>query len=126
LEKKYFLVPLDFDCLTADFRSLGVIIWELWHGQHPWSALSAEKASTAVLKGEILAISLSSACPPLLADLLTRCFKRDPTQRPSAKQVVEVMEKLVASLQPKVGALTFPPAPFQARLALIACHLNFT
>jgi serine/threonine protein kinase len=100
---------------ATDIWALGVILWELLAGKHPYA-----ECSLAELYHQV-----SSACPapPLEAppevpavvvDLAGRCLNKDPQQRPSATQVSEVLQAafhrgalLAADRSPFRGLLPF-------------------
>ncbi len=51
------------------------------------------------MRGEMRPLSAPVDCPPELVELCARCMAEEPEQRPTAKEVAEVL----ASLIPRPG-----------------------
>ncbi|KDO17201.1 hypothetical protein SPRG_21897 [Saprolegnia parasitica CBS 223.65] len=75
---------------ASDVYSFGVLIWETYHGVGPFAGLSGAEAAARVLSGDRLA--LSTAIPLHLQDLVTQCFRDDPSKRPSMAQVLMALD----------------------------------
>jgi len=73
----------------ADVYSLGVIIWELMTGEEPWSdAVSIQAIERAVLSGRHLS---TEGLPPGISSLLLQMWDKHPSDRPTAREVVEAL-----------------------------------
>ncbi|KDO34489.1 serine/threonine protein kinase [Saprolegnia parasitica CBS 223.65] len=84
------LTPPHAFSYQSDVYSFGVLIWETYHGVSPFAGLSGAEAAARVLSGDRLA--LSTAIPLHLQDLVTQCFRDDPSKRPSMAQVLMALE----------------------------------
>lgn len=60
----------------------GVVLWELCAGEHP-------------MRGRNRPLRVPEDCPAEVADLYERCTAEDPAQRPTAREVVEQLTRLV-------------------------------
>ncbi|KAG2495975.1 hypothetical protein HYH03_005904 [Edaphochlamys debaryana] len=96
---------------AADIFSLGVILWELYHGR---------RAGIYTKEGPRYCTNFPvfpPACPEHFRAITLRCLQRQPINRPSAAQVVEALERLLASSEAvagvgaEAGAGAYPPAP---------------
>ncbi|KDO34488.1 TKL protein kinase [Saprolegnia parasitica CBS 223.65] len=85
------LTPPHAFSYQSDVYSFGVLIWETYHGVSPFAGLSGAEAAARVLSGDRLA--LSTAIPLHLQDLVTQCFRDDPSKRPSMAQVLMALER---------------------------------
>ncbi|OQR88940.1 ankyrin 2,3/unc44 [Thraustotheca clavata] len=79
----------------ADIYSFGVILTELDTLQHPYANIKLHPFSILeqVRQGN-LRPSVSSTCEPWLKALSAQCLAFDPNQRPSAEQIVGILQKL--------------------------------
>ncbi|EQC34965.1 serine/threonine protein kinase [Saprolegnia diclina VS20] len=84
------LTPPHAFSYQSDVYSFGVLIWETYHGVSPFVGLNGTEAAARVLSGDRLA--LSEAIPLHLQDLVTQCFRDDPSKRPSMAQVLLALE----------------------------------
>jgi hypothetical protein len=78
----------------ADVYSLGVIIWELYTMQSPWSDIGMQyKINELVVAGSHNTIP--DHTPPKLKQLFLDCWKLNPAQRPSASEVADRLDELL-------------------------------
>jgi serine/threonine-protein kinase len=76
---------------SADIFSLGVIAFEVLTGQLPFDRPAIVARA---LQQELRTPSLQEHCPdlqPALAEVLVRCIRTDPAERPSAQQTAEAL-----------------------------------
>ncbi len=97
--------PLDH---RTDLFSLGVILFELATGEHPFGTRSATEALSAILNGEPRsALELNPLLPRELERILRRCLEKDARLRiASATRLRNELEKLGQGSAPaRVGEL---------------------
>jgi hypothetical protein len=73
----------------ADVYSYGILLFELWGRQEPWSGKSAIEAAAAVLAGTTHRVP--SAAPAAVAATMTATFESDPHARPSTHRIVDAL-----------------------------------
>ncbi|KAJ6708674.1 SERINE/THREONINE-PROTEIN KINASE STY46-LIKE [Salix koriyanagi] len=77
----------------ADVFSFGIVLWELLTGELPYEHLSPLQAAVGVLQ-QGLRPSIPSHSHPELADLLKRCWQREPFLRPEFSEIIELLQQL--------------------------------
>ncbi|KAE8910387.1 hypothetical protein PF010_g1831 [Phytophthora fragariae] len=77
--------------LSADVYSFGVILWEICEGAAPFKDLAPAQIPIAVVQERRRPI-ISSKTPPPLRDLIQRCWQHEPTLRPTAAEVVGILQ----------------------------------
>eukprot|EP00294_Goniomonas_avonlea_P012992 CAMPEP_0114561288 /NCGR_PEP_ID=MMETSP0114-20121206/11923_1 /TAXON_ID=31324 /ORGANISM="Goniomonas sp, Strain m" /LENGTH=662 /DNA_ID=CAMNT_0001746911 /DNA_START=20 /DNA_END=2008 /DNA_ORIENTATION=+ len=77
----------------ADVFSYGVLLWEIMHLQCPYVDTGMDQAqiARAVCHRDIRP-RMSSSLPPAMAQLIARCWHRDPAQRPRLTDVISMLD----------------------------------
>lgn len=79
---------------ASDVFSYSVVLWELLTREVPFKGLEGlQVAWLVVAKGERLTIP--SSCPPVFAELMRKCWLAEPKDRPTSKQVLDSLEKML-------------------------------
>ncbi|XP_050419090.1 mitogen-activated protein kinase kinase kinase 20 [Patella vulgata] len=79
---------------TCDTWSYGVVLWELLTHQVPFNGIEGFQVAWLIVeKGERLTIP--STCPPCFARLMRQCWEMEPKKRPSFKQILMDLDKLL-------------------------------
>ncbi|GLH12411.1 Putative mitogen-activated protein kinase kinase kinase 7-like [Gryllus bimaculatus] len=78
----------------CDIFSWGIILWEVLSRRKPFDEIggSAYRIMWAVHTGE--RPPLIQGCPPPIERLMTRCWDKDPSNRPTMEEAVQVMNRL--------------------------------
>jgi serine/threonine protein kinase len=94
--------------VSADVYSLGCTIVHLVAGRPPFTG-SRERVQAAQLLEQPPALrTLAPDAPPSLDALVTRCLAKDPTKRPSMKEVVERLRAIEDELSSQVTVVATP------------------
>ena len=87
---------------SADIYSFGIMLWEMWYGQQAFTNITSLAEFRKVIVNEGRRPEHDNKCwPPdfLWQALMTRCWKKNPTERPTAKECKEVMTRLYKTLE---------------------------
>lgn len=100
----------------ADLFSLGIILFELATGRHPFEGKSTADVMASILKDEPLSVvDLNPNLPPILNDILRHCIEKDRRLRVvSALTLKEELEQMkkgapeeAAAVTPSIAVLPF-------------------
>ena len=82
---------------TSDIFSLGIVLYELAAGRHPFDASSDMAVLSAIILREAVPPSrINSRVPAVFDSLVMRMLIKDPAQRPSAGEVDEILDSIVS------------------------------
>lgn len=76
---------------TADVYALGVLLYRMLSGDVPWIAESAVELLTAAQTQQPRPLPPITGLPSVVVETVTACLQRDPTARPTAQQVTDVL-----------------------------------
>ena len=93
---------------TTDVWALGVVLFEMLGGLHPWGRLSTQELAARVTSGARppRLRAANAEVPPRLAELVERCLSPAPEARPSAAEVVAALAD-----EPDQRTESTPPVP---------------
>ncbi len=81
----------------TDLFSLGILLYEMATGERPFQGETTADVASAILRDDPPPIRERRAdCPPELEDLIARCLRKPPSERPqSAAEVHDSLERLL-------------------------------
>lgn len=77
--------------------SMGVVMWEMYTLQAPYSELSAQQILMALMHGNIH-LHVPSSCEPEWRSLIEMCMDPKPETRPSFRQLTIILDKMLRQL----------------------------
>lgn len=89
---------------ASDVWALGCLLWELYSRTVPYPELDIVQVATKVA-GSGCTLPLDPAWPQAVRDIMTACWKLNPSERPTAAVVHQRLSDFLASLVPDL-----PPA----------------
>ena len=106
----------------ADVYSFGIVLFETWGQEEPWTGLSAIEAASAVLVGQRHRIPPEAPVP--VAAAMVACFEPDPHERPTMRQIVAAFDASFGDAAlPPVGG-DGDPGTNEDVVAAVATHFS--
>ena len=82
---------------ASDMFSLGLVLYELAAGRHPFDASSDMAVLSAIILRDTVAPSrINSRVPAVFDGLVMRMLSKNPAERPTALEVDEILDSIVA------------------------------
>jgi eukaryotic-like serine/threonine-protein kinase len=95
---------------ATDVYALGVLLYRLLANESPWTVESTTQMLNAHVYIEPAPLPQLPGVPAAVTDLVQRCLRKDPAQRPSAAEAAAV---LAGAAEMEVRAQPAPQAPVQ-------------
>ncbi|MEU8814313.1 protein kinase [Actinoplanes sp. NPDC048796] len=108
---------------ASDVYALGVLLYRLLAHESPWSVESTTQMLQAHVYVEPAPLPDLPGVPPAVADLIARCLRKDPAERPTASEVsVTLADAAEAAAMPSPTVLVeeVPQPPVRRRKWLVA------
>ncbi|KAL3908871.1 MAG: hypothetical protein SGILL_008317 [Bacillariaceae sp.] len=86
------LANRDYD-EKADVFSFGIIVWELLSRECPYEGMTAIQCALAVLNRDKRP-DIPKWCPPGLHALIKACVKKEPSERPSFVEIIQMLDEM--------------------------------
>ncbi|KAI4342728.1 hypothetical protein MLD38_027315 [Melastoma candidum] len=80
----------------CDVYSFGICLWEIYCCDMPYPNLSFADVSSAVVR-ENLRPEIPRCCPGILANIMRKCWDKNPEKRPEMEEVVRMLEGIDTS-----------------------------
>eukprot|EP00026_Physarum_polycephalum_P000443 Phypoly_transcript_00444.p1 GENE.Phypoly_transcript_00444~~Phypoly_transcript_00444.p1 ORF type:complete len:909 (-),score=141.61 Phypoly_transcript_00444:1068-3794(-) len=78
----------------ADIFGYAVLLWELIFMQKPWKGVHTMKVITMISAGQRLSLDNPPiGTPSMLLELIEKCWKQEPTDRPSSQEIVQFLQQ---------------------------------
>ena len=74
----------------SDVFSFGVVVYEIVTRSDPWPRVPGMQAANNVMNGIRMEIP---QCQPVLQEVMSRCWKQDPQERPEFKEILEMIKQ---------------------------------
>lgn len=78
---------------SADVYAFGVLLWEMYTGQRPWSGLGQMQVIFHLTQRK-KRLQFPSGTPPQLQALGTRCMSAEATERPKFDEILRLIDEL--------------------------------
>ncbi len=78
---------------ASDVYALGVLLYRLLSGESPWSADTTTQMLTAHVYIDPAPLTPVRGVPDYVIDMCNRCLSKDPTLRPSAREVAALLAR---------------------------------
>ncbi|MGK5682880.1 protein kinase domain-containing protein [Actinoplanes sp. URMC 104] len=88
---------------ASDVYALGVVLYRLLCGHSPWTSEDTTQMLKAHIYVEPAALPPVPGVPDLVADLCDRCLIKDPSRRPSAREVAALLTRAATLPVPAAG-----------------------
>jgi serine/threonine protein kinase len=127
-----YMAPEQLRGESTDFRvdqfALGVVLYELATGRHPFAALSLQSVIARILAVDPAPPRMPEEMAPVLWDIILRCLQKDPAARyPETREIADALEQIAHADLPAARTSGSTPAaasPSSAHVAQTAVRQN--
>ncbi|XP_015717845.1 mast/stem cell growth factor receptor Kit isoform X1 [Coturnix japonica] len=116
-----------FNCVytfESDVWSYGILLWELFSlGSSPYPGMPVDSKFYKMIKEGYRMFS-PECSPPEMYDIMKSCWDADPLQRPTFKQIVQMIEQQLSDNAPRVYANFSTPPSSQGNAADHSVRIN--
>lgn len=80
----------------SDIWSFGLLLYEMFVGRDPLPPEDAESLSSLARAGKLVPRAMPGSAPAEIRAMFELCCHQDPSRRPTAKQLLDVVNKWAA------------------------------
>ncbi|KAJ5071909.1 f-box only protein [Anaeramoeba ignava] len=87
---------------SADIFSFGMILWEIYHRQQPFSGLTFNQINALLISQKNIEEKrpkIKEDCPSNLKKLIEECWAEIPTERPSFKKIEHELSEILVEME---------------------------
>lgn len=79
----------------ADCYSFGIVLWEMITREELYPGMNFYELSSKVVNEDLRPDLKNKDIPPVLQNLMKRCWNKNPDERPNFHEIVNVLEKFL-------------------------------
>lgn len=88
-----------FICKASDIWSIGLVLYDVYYEQQPWTGLSGEEIIEAIKKERPFTVKKSETVPPHITSMIKMCTNYDYSQRPKASELIKDLIAMIYELK---------------------------
>ena len=103
-----FFSFLLFSCLQSDVWAFGVLLWEIaTYGVSPYPGVDLTNVYHLLESG--YRMDCPQGCPPTVYELMKQCWRWNPSDRPTFRQIHHALETMFQNTSITEGNFFYPP-----------------
>jgi TPR repeat protein len=88
-----------FICKASDIWSIGLVLYDVYYEQQPWTGLSGEEIIEAIKKERPFTVKKSETVPHQMTSMIKMCTNYDYSQRPKASELTKELIAMIYELK---------------------------